>query len=193
MSGLSPDLGERLLTLAILADTHVPDRSERLNPALIRLFRSARPAVILHAGDVSVPSVLYQLEEIAPVQAVRGNRDFLALSNLPASLVLEFGGVRLGLTHGHGRWRDYFSDKLRTALSGNQEQRFRTRASAAFSSLPVVIFGHSHRPWQEWVNGQFIFNPGSACCPDRENLFPSAGLLHIYAGGQVAPEIIYFD
>jgi putative phosphoesterase len=64
-----------MTTLGVLADTHIPDRVPTLNPRVIQVFRQAQVSAILHAGDVSVPQVLAELEKIAQVYAVRGNRD----------------------------------------------------------------------------------------------------------------------
>ena len=56
--------------------------------------------LILHAGDLSVPSVLDDLGQVAPVVAVRGDHDHLSGLRLPKSTVVVAGGHRIGLTHG---------------------------------------------------------------------------------------------
>jgi putative phosphoesterase len=177
------------VTLGVLADTHIPDRSSGLPQGLLERFRQAGVAAILHAGDVCVPEVLEALGEIAPVHAVRGNRDIFYLRSLPIRLELEFLGVSIGLVHGHGSLRNYIQDRLRYYLGGVQVKVYRRRALQAFPVTQVVVFGHIHRPINEWVEGQLLFNPGSACCPEKPLSAPSAGLLHINAGGQVSGEI----
>ena len=76
------------LTLGVISDTHVPDRVRQLDPQAFGIFQAAGVQAILHAGDVSGPQLLAQLEQIAPVYAVKGNRDFLWLPHLPAELRL---------------------------------------------------------------------------------------------------------
>jgi predicted phosphodiesterase len=62
--------------LGVLADTHIPDRVPGLNPRVLKIFQQARVSEILHAGDVSIPQVLEELRQVAPVSVVQGNRDF---------------------------------------------------------------------------------------------------------------------
>ena len=66
-----------MITLGVVADTHVPDRARQINPDLLRVLRQAQVQAILHAGDVCSQVVLDQLGQIAPVYAVRGNRDWI--------------------------------------------------------------------------------------------------------------------
>ena len=101
-----------MLTLGVIADTHVPDRVRRINPRIITFLKECGVAAILHAGDICSPVVLSQLADIAPVHAVQGNRDVWRLSHLPMKLSLEYGGVTIGLTHGHGSFSGYFTQKL---------------------------------------------------------------------------------
>jgi len=180
------------ITLGVLADTHIPDRSPGLHPVLLERFSKARVSAILHAGDVSVPAVLSKLAEIAPVYAVRGNRDIFALRHLPAQQELTFGDISIGLVHGHGSLWDYIRDRLRYYLVGLREGAYRQRALQRFAASRVVIFGHTHIPVNQWVNGQLLFNPGSACCPHRRSARPSAGLIYLRPGGVIASEIFVF-
>lgn len=181
------------MILGVLADTHIPDRARNLHPQVISIFRSARVEAILHCGDVSVPRVLAELEEVAPVHAVRGNRDWFFLRNLPRSSLLLMGGVPIGLTHGHGHWRNYLFGRARYYLEGYRLERFLPRMLTTFPTTRVIIFGHTHRPLNSWIDGKLIFNPGSAHLPDIPFTSPSIGLLHISEEGQVKGEIIDLD
>jgi uncharacterized protein len=182
-----------MVTLGILSDTHVPDRVRSLKPAVISIFREEKVDAILHAGDISQPNVLALLQEIAPVYAVRGNRDWPQLQMLPTTLLLEFEGVKVGLTHSHGSLRVYLLDKVRTLFQGAQFERYLRRALSAFPQAKVVVFGHTHIPVQRWINGQLCRNPGSAACPDNKAPAPSIGLVRIGPAGSVNVEIRYFD
>ncbi|MFN7036305.1 MAG: metallophosphoesterase family protein [Bellilinea sp.] len=98
--------------VGVIADTHVPDRVDGLHPDLEDILRSEKVDAILHAGDISSPAVLKQLEQIAPVFAVRGNRDWAFRNTLPWSRMLNMGGLRILLTHGQGGLGDYLVDKI---------------------------------------------------------------------------------
>ena len=62
--------------LGVVADTHIPDRVRSLHPDLLPGLKAANAEVILHAGDICSPVVLAELSQVAPVVAVRGNRDW---------------------------------------------------------------------------------------------------------------------
>ncbi len=181
------------VTLGVISDTHIPDRVRHLHPQVIPRFHAARVDAILHAGDVSSPNVLRQLNQLAPVHAVRGNRDWLLLPHLPLRSLLNFGGVTIALTHGHGRWWNYFIDRVYFILQGYRLERFEPRLRASFPEANVIVFGHTHHPLNHWLNGQLLFNPGSPHCPDDRKDAPSIGLLSIQAGGKVRGEIIELD
>jgi len=181
------------MKLGIISDTHIPDRVRRLHPQVLPLFREAGVSAILHAGDVSSPGVLRQLGELAPVYAVRGNRDWVLLRRLPLVQQLVFGGVSVVLTHGHGRWQEYLVDKADYLLNGLQPDRFQNRLLAAFPKTRIIVFGHIHRPLNLWVGEQLLFNPGSPHFPDRKSNALSIGLIHIPAEGEVKGEIVRLD
>jgi len=181
-----------VVTLGILSDTHVPDRVPSLGSPVCSIFREAQVDAILHAGDICTKSVLAQLQEVAPVYAVRGNRDWPRLRHLPAALSLNFEGVTVGMIHGHGSLEVYLLDKLRTLAEGTRPERYLRRALNAFPQARVVIYGHTHIPMQRWIDGRLCFNPGSAACPDDKAPAPSVGLLRIQPGGVVDAKIVYF-
>lgn len=181
----------RKLTLGVLADTHIPDRAERLPPILLESFRARGVAAILHAGDICIPAVLKELEAIAPVHAVRGNRDIFYLRHLPTRLTLNLQGVSVGLIHGHGSLRHYLLDRLRYQLQGLDLAHFKRRVQRSFPDCQIVVFGHVHYPLQEWIEGQLIFNPGSACCPVFPKISPSAGFITLGMAGEIETEIFY--
>jgi putative phosphoesterase len=182
-----------MLTLGVIADTHIPDRARSLPPKAIATFEEAKVAAILHAGDISLPKVLIQLEDIAPVYAVRGNRDLLGFRDLPRHRRLTYEGVSIGLTHGHGTWGEYIQEKIKYLLFGPTKfSYFEEIALRIFPDTQVVILGHNHAPVNRWQEGQLIFNPGSATCPNEyiPHLTPSVGLLHV-DGKNVEGEIVF--
>lgn len=179
--------------MGVIADTHVPDRAPRLHPKAIESFQRAGVTAILHAGDICVPAVLEELEHVAPVFAVHGNRDWL-LPDLPQALNLRAGELEIGLTHGHGGWGRYLTDKLQYILHGYHLERYVSSLQELFPSTGIVVFGHTHRPVCEWVGGKLFFNPGSAGAanePDRTQR--SVGLIHVDRNGIIKGEVILLE
>ena len=132
------------MRLAVIADTHVRDSSARVLPE--RAWRQLRTAdVILHAGDVVEPGLLRALAEVAPVHAVLGNNDGALVGELPDTFERTFAGVRVAMLHDSGP-------------RAGREGRLRRR----FPAADLVVFGHSHIPWnQPGLDGQWLLNPGS--------------------------------
>lgn len=187
LAGQSP-----LLTIGVLADTHVPDRMRELHPQVMPLFRAAGVSHILHAGDVCHPDVITALESIAPVSAVRGNRDWL-LPHLPLAQMLEFGGVNVALMHGHGNFRRYLRDKLTFIFRRYNVLSYLKLLTTSLPAAQVVIYGHTHHPELLWQGGKLLFNPGSASHGIFPHRPPMMGLLHIYAHCQFGAEFVMLE
>jgi putative phosphoesterase len=181
-----------MAVLGVLSDTHIPDRARLLSPRALEVFRSTSVAAILHAGDISTAGVLQELGQIAPVYAVRGNRDIYTLRHLPAQVILTFDGFKVGMVHGHGRLHNYLVDKARILVFGIQEAHYKQRVIEALPGVDVMIFGHLHRRIREWVGGVLLLNPGSACCPDgHSGNPPSVVVLRLVPGSR--PDVQFFD
>lgn len=130
--------------LLLLADTHVPRRARAL-PAAVR--RAASEAdLIVHAGDWVDGSVLDELGALGPVLGVWGNNDGDDLrSRLPEVARAEIEGVRVAVVH-------------ETGASAGREARM----DAAFPDTDLLVFGHSHIPWDTVTpRGLRLLNPGS--------------------------------
>ena len=179
-----------MIRIGVIADTHVPDRRRAMHPQVVSKFRSLDVAAILHAGDVSAGPVLDALQEIAPVHAVRGNRDWVALRHLPLSLQVSFGGVEIAITHGHGPPLNYVRDRIDYLVRGYRLELFAPRLLRTHQGVRVIVFGHTHRPLCQWVDGVLLFNPGSPHFPDPKGAAPSLGIMRISTDGQVEGEII---
>ncbi len=96
-----------ITTLGVIADTHIPDARRQLHPRVRLIFEQAGVSAILHAGDISIPRGLRDLEAIAPVVAVRGNRDWFGFEDLRMVRIIQVAGATIGLTHGHADLRTY--------------------------------------------------------------------------------------
>jgi putative phosphoesterase len=178
------------LIVGVIADTHIPDRVKSLNPEIIPALKAGGASLILHAGDISIPSVLEELKTVAPVQAVRGNRDWYFMDKLPLVQNLDLAGVPVTLMHGHGGWLNYFRDKLYYLRDGYQIVRYQKKVIQLAPGARVIVFGHTHHAENRLVDGRLLFNPGSAHFGYLQALPPSIGFLKFYAGGDVRGEIV---
>jgi hypothetical protein len=130
--------------VAVLADTHFRSGLERLPGAARRAIEAAD--VTLHAGDVVSRTALSELEQLTTLHAVLGNNDLELAGELPTTLSLQLGGVEIAMVHDSGP---------RAGRAG--------RMHRLFPDAALVVFGHIHVPWDEpGVDGQILFNPGSA-------------------------------
>ena len=157
----------------VLSDTHLrPGGRRRLPDAVYRSLDSAD--VVLHGGDIVTVDLLDELSGWAPVHAVLGNNDVdPALSALPETRLDVLDGVRVAMVHDSGP---------RTGRAARLHRRF--------PDADVVVFGHSHIPWnEEGMDGQLLFNPGS---PTERRAQPhhTYGVLELDGGHVVRAEIL---
>ncbi|MVA76895.1 YfcE family phosphodiesterase [Auraticoccus sp. F435] len=131
--------------LLLLADTHVPRRARRLPEQVWRAVAEAD--LVVHAGDWVEEALLDELEQRSrALLAVWGNNDGPGLrARLPEVARAEVDGVRIAVTHETG------------AARGRE-----ARCEQAFPATDVLVFGHSHIPWDTTTPGGLrLLNPGS--------------------------------
>lgn len=161
------------INIIALSDTHMPRMAKALPPRLVEELKSAD--FILHAGDWQTIEIYEELKKFAPVEGVCGNVDGEELvERFGLQKVLEIGGFRIGLVHGHGR-------------KGTTEQR----ALDAFKEeqVDVIVFGHSHIPVLKKVNGVFLLNPGSPTDKRRQENYSFA---IIRLGSEIEIEHVFY-
>ncbi|MCR2783895.1 MULTISPECIES: metallophosphoesterase [unclassified Microbacterium] len=131
-------------SLLLISDTHVPARARVLPAAVLRAADAAD--LVIHAGDWVTASVLDELEQHAEVLGVYGNNDGADLrARLPEIARREIEGVRFAVVHETGQAR------------GRDE-----RMQQTFGDSDVLVFGHSHIPWDTTAPGGLrLLNPGS--------------------------------
>lgn len=158
------------MKVAVLADTHTSGMNRTIPMTAWPYLESADH--ILHAGDVCDRSVLEELNALAPVTAVLGNCDAgdVRAWGAEESAEVTLGGVHVAMLHDSGP-------------RANRRERMRSR----FPEARVVVFGHSHLPFNEDEDGLLLFNPGSPTWK-RQAPFTSMGLLWI-EGDTVEGEI----
>jgi uncharacterized protein len=130
--------------LVLTADTHLPKRARDLPDQLWQAIDGAD--VVVHAGDWVDVWLLDRLEQrSARLIGVYGNNDGPALrARLPEVARVELDGVRLAVVHETG------------AAAGRE-----ARCARRFPDVDVLVFGHSHIPWDSAVGGLRLLNPGS--------------------------------
>jgi putative phosphoesterase len=141
------------MKLGIISDTH-----GFLDPRVATIFAEADH--ILHAGDIGSPMIELEMKFIAPVTLVLGNTDQgLWYKETEVVTLAE----RKFLIH-HIVNPRALSDPVKAKLRQHRPE--------------VVVFGHTHKPFAEMVDGVFFFNPGYAGKP-RFGAQRSVALLHL--------------
>lgn len=127
--------------VGLVSDTH-----GWLDPALLSVFADA--ACIVHAGDVGHDRVLGQLEDVAPVIAVKGNIDGPPISQeLPLVARHRVAGRTIAVLH----------------IAGSPFRPRRAALELIRDECPdFLIVGHSHIPVIKEVEGTVWINPGAA-------------------------------
>lgn len=136
------------MLIGLISDTHIPDRARVLPQNVLDAFSDVD--LILHAGDLTSPRVLDELEQLAPVMAVQGNMDRVNGIDLPKAKVIEVENLKIGVIHGEVYPRAD-SDQL-VYLAKELE-------------VDILVSGHSHQPKIEQKEGILLLNPGSPIVP----------------------------
>lgn len=160
------------MRVGLLSDTHIPEVAEILPPEIMDAFRGVD--LILHAGDIYVPSVLDTLECIAPVLAAMGDDDrgdVLMDRRVKGRHILELEGLTLLLIHErvHSPWAPWWLGNV----SPEHDKH---------DSPDVFVFGHEHRTVVEHTDGTLFVNPGSATFQNYRRGLGTVGILDIDSG-----------
>lgn len=165
-----------VIRLLLLSDTHVPSRARDLPAAVWAEVDAAD--VVVHAGDWTDVRLLDRLESrAARLVGVVGNNDEGELRRrLPEIAHVELEGVRLAVVH----------------ETGSREGRER-RMAAAFPDTDLLVFGHSHIPWDSTTPGGLrLLNPGS---PTDRRRQPVATIMRLTLGDGApgVPELVAIE
>jgi len=148
--------------ILVLSDTHLPSRPRRsfgskefpggIQDLFDDLSDYVRKAdLILHAGDHTEIAFYDALQTLGRVRAVHGNMDVPELRvSLPERAVIDCEKLRIGMIHGWGASED-LPERMLRAWPGPRPH--------------VIVFGHSHEPYQGYREGVLLFNPGSPTSP----------------------------
>ena len=154
-------MGADRMKITVVSDTH--GDFETLYQIVTRNTDSD---LFIHLGDgerefYDVRSAFYDKAFIF----IKGNNDW---EDYPQCLVTELGGKKFYLCHGHR----FDRMRLKEYLS----------ATAVTNGCDAALFGHTHVPVNEYVNGVLLFNPGSAVLPRGGNA-PTYGIITVSDDG----------
>jgi hypothetical protein len=162
------------MRIAVIADTHMPRGRRALSPECLDRLRRAE--LILHAGDLTGLSFLDWLRSVGPpIAAVFGNVDEPEVQReLPSQRVINAAGVRIGMVHIPG------------PRVGRGERLIRR-----FPGCDAIIYGHTHAPSVERLDGLWLLNPGS---PTERRRSPTRTMLELVVSGSLlTPRLIELD
>jgi putative phosphoesterase len=132
--------------MLLLSDTHVPQRARDLSDDVWRLIDEAD--LVMHAGDWNAPPIHDRIAaRAARLVGVAGNNDGAALHGLlPLVARVDVEGVRVAVVH-----------------EADSRHRRDARIDSDFPDADLLVFGHSHIPWDTVSpGGMRLLNPGSA-------------------------------
>jgi len=154
-------MGDRLGTnVIVLSDTHLNELTPQLEELYEKYIKDAD--MVVHAGDVTSQVVLDYLSQ-KPLKAVAGNMDpFEIQENYPAKMEFQVESFRFGLIHGWGAPWDLANRVLRE-----------------FENVQVIIFGHSHQPYCQYVGDVLLFNPGAINLKKKGSPIGSVGIIEV--------------
>ena len=142
------------MKIAVLSDTH-----NVLRPEVIEIIKGSD--AVIHGGDINSQDILDEIKSAmkhnAPLFVVRGNIDKEWAENLPVSLNFELCGLKFFLTHNR---KDIPQDV----------------------KADIIIFGHSHKYYEENINGQLWLNPGG-CGRKRFSLPLTMAIMNVNDNG----------
>ena len=155
------------MRIGLISDTHIPDVAKETPPQVMEVFSGVD--LILHAGDISVVSVLDELQSIAPVLAARGDDDYqIRDKRVQETQNLTIDGLALYVIHSSQYWaRDLIEHPERHSLE---------------KAPDIVVFGHTHREMVRTVGKSLLVNPGSATFPYYQLRLGTVAIVDVNAG-----------
>jgi hypothetical protein len=182
------------MKIGVIGCTHVPQAMPALPNNLPLVFKGVD--IILHVGDANDIATLKQLENNFTItMAVSGESDTDELKHyVEPKRVVEFAKRRIGMIHGHEFVPPApkgIIERLLTLFSKPKPQDMTPLYHyllGQFTSVDAIVFGHTHQPYVNTINGVFLFNPGAAALMGNNR--PSVGIMHVETHS-ISGRIIY--
>lgn len=160
------------MIIGVISDTHIPVVTDTIPNEVTDKFKGVD--LIIHAGDLVSYSIIQDLEQIAPVEAVSGNMDGYDIrQKLPGKKIINANNFKIGISHGSGPKESVY----KKALDDFSDDK-----------VDCIIFGHSHYPYNKYHDGVLLFNPGSAT--DRR-FSPECSIGFLKINDKITGEIVY--
>ena len=155
------------MRIVVVSDSHGDTR-----PIEIAIEKS-KPDVVIFCGDgvESAEDISYLYKNIR-FYFVRGNCD---RGNYLSQQEIKIGGKTIFFTHGHFYDVKYGLEKL--IDEGKRRQ------------ADIVLFGHTHKPHNEYIDGMYLLNPGSCAMPKDSKA--SYAFIDI-VGSSIVTNIVYY-
>ena len=164
------------MRIGLISDTHIPHAEKALPPEVMEAFRGVD--LILHAGDICIPSVLDDLESIAPVLAAKGDEEHditLIDERVKKKHILKLEGKTLWLIH----------DRPYAPISPSWLPMWwqsKTASEQDNNDKPdIVVFGHEHRIVVQHNDDVLFVSPGSPTFLNYLQGLGTVGILYISA------------
>lgn len=146
-----------MVKIAIVSDTHVPSRADRIPDWVAERVRAADHTI--HAGDFDSPETYETVADLAgdDFTAVAGNMDPASL-DLPEVATVEVSDTTFVVTHGTA------------ATEEEYEQTIAAAVSEELTGPGIAVAGHTHAVVDDDIEGIRFLNPGSATGADPANV-----------------------
>ncbi|GAA6063092.1 hypothetical protein JCM10212_003290 [Sporobolomyces blumeae] len=136
-----------MVLVLVLGDLHIPYRSHDLPAKFKKLLVPGKISQILSTGNITDRETWDYLRTVAPdLRGVKGDSD--ESTQLPPSMVVQHGPLRIGVIHGH-----------QVVPLGDPEM---LAATARKMDVDVLVSGGTHRFEAFESDNRFFLNPGSA-------------------------------
>lgn len=158
------------MKILIVSDTHGQENN------LEKVLKKAGPIdMLIHLGDMEGGEDYIRSLTDVPVYMVAGNNDYY--SDLPQEAVIEIGGYRTLITHGHYYYVSRGPERLMEI--------------AMERGVDIVMYGHTHWPCLKQGPNLTVLNPGSLSLPRQEGRQPSYIVMEIDSRGEAHYNICY--
>lgn len=165
------------MRIGLIADTHLPSlvRSlDELGPQIADVLRSVD--LILHAGDVTAPSVIEWCAQFAPLLIAEGNNDLFDDARMAKKQMLDIHGWRIGMAHELRPESRPIEQILHSSLDGER--------------VDILIGGDTHVERLEFRDDVLLINSGSPILPHHlSTRLGTLGILEV-SPARVRAEII---
>ena len=160
------------MKILIVSDTH--GRHSAFDKAL---KEAGKIDALVHLGDTEGGKDYIEAVCGCPAYVLAGNNDFFS-DNL-REMEVVFGTKKAFMTHGHYYYVSLGPERI------IEEGKMR--------NADIVMFGHTHKPFLEMIDGMIVLNPGSLSYPRQEGRKGSYIMMEIEPDCDVKCEIKYLD